>query len=197
VAAGTGIISGPIDMKELFALQRKNKEDTGMDHTRLYLKKGRQSVLAFIIFLALLLAGAQAAWAFTAVIYSPAHPNTSYTVDFNTFDELFATIEADPPANHIPGFDAVNDPLKVDINYAGALVTLDIPAASTDVTVAVPALGLTQTFTGATRGAALTSAETEFTDDPNGTVAALDNYVETSSQSDGDSFGSCFITSVF
>ena len=187
-------------MKELFALQRKNKEDTGMDHTRLYLKKGRQSVLAFIIFLALLLAGAQAAWAFTAVIYSPAHPNVSYTVDFNTFDELFATIKADPPANHIPGFDAVSDPLKVDANYAGAMVTANIPADSTDVTVAAPALGddYTQTFKGATRGAALTSAETEFANDPNGTVAALDSYVgQTSSQSDGDSFGSCFITSVF
>jgi hypothetical protein len=167
-----------------------------MDHTRLYLKRGRQSVLAILIFTVLLLTGAQAAWAYTALIYSPAHPSTSYTVDFNTFDELFAAIKADPPANHIPGFDSVNDPLKVDINYGGALITVDVPAASTDVIVSVPALGSTQTFTGATRDAALADAETEFTTDPNGLVASLDSYVGAAS-GQKTSTSVCFISTVF
>jgi hypothetical protein len=170
-----------------------------MDHTKLYLKKRLRSVLAVFIFLALLLTGTQAAWAYTALIYSPAHPGSSYTVDFDTFEELFDAIKADPPGNHIPGFDSVNDPLKADINYGGAQVTVDIPAGSTDVTVAVPALGITETYTGATREAALTSAETDFTNDTNGTVASLDSYVasnSTSTQSSSSSSG-CFITTVF
>ncbi|MFC1857256.1 Ig-like domain-containing protein [Thermodesulfobacteriota bacterium] len=142
-------------------------------------KNARQnvSVLAVLIFAALLLTGVQAAWAYTALIYSPAHPSTSYSVNFNTFEELFAAIKADPPGNHISGFNQANDPLKVEMNYGGAMVTVDIPTGSTDVTVAVPALGSTKTFTEPTRAASFISAETEFTADPNGLVAGLGSYV--------------------
>ena len=175
-----------------------------MDHTRLYLRRGRQSALAIFIFMALLLAGAQAAWAYTAVIYSPAHPNKFYTVNFDTFEELFAAIEADPPANHIPGFDSANDPLKARVNYGGAMVTLDIPAGSNAATLSVPALGLTKTFTEADRTALLESVETYVTTDPEGSIASLDSYVGVSSDEDGtttsqdDGFNvTCFITTVF
>lgn len=169
-----------------------------MDHTSFYLKRGWRSLPAVFIFVALLLTATQAAWAYTALIYSPAHPSTSYTVDFSTFDELFDALKADPPSNHIPGFDPVSDPLKVDINYAGALVTVDVPAASTDVTVAAPALNISETYTGASRDEALTTAETEFTNDSNGFVVSLDTYVEDTSSGGGSGGGGgCFITTVF
>ena len=169
-----------------------------MYHTSIYLKRGWRSLPAVFIFVALLLTVTPAAWAYTALIYSPAHPSTSYTMSFSTFDELFDAIKADPPANHIPGFDPVNDPLKVDINYAGALVTVDVPAASTDVTVAAPALGISQTFTGTGRDEALTNAETEFTNDSSGFVESLDTYIEeASSGTGGGGGGGCFITTVF
>ena len=167
-----------------------------MDHTNFYLKRGRRPVLAAFMFAALLLAGTPAVWAYTGLIYSPAHPSTSYTVDFDTFDELFEAMKADPPANHIPGFNTVTDPLKVDINYGGALVTVDVPAASTDVTVEAPALGISQTFTGASRDEAITNAETEFTNDSNGFVESLETYVDSASSGSGGG-GGCFITTVF
>lgn len=169
-----------------------------MDHTNFYLKRGWRPVLAVFIFAALLLTGMQAAWAYTGLIYSPAHPSISYTVEFDTFDELFDAIKADPPGNHIPGFNSANDPIKVDINYGGSLVTVDIPAGSTVATVTVPALGIEETYTGTTREEALTNAETAFTNDADGLVDSLESYVEAASSGTGGGGGAgCFIATVF
>ena len=176
-----------------------------MDNMRRYLKQGSMLTTAVLLCIALILTGGQAVRAdgiYEALIYSPEHPGYSKTVNFTTFEDLFATIEADPPTNYIPGFDPAVDALKADTNYGGALVTMDIPVDTPTVLLEVPALGISESFEGDTLEAAVVATETYVADDPEGTMAALDEYVEEISTpsvvagGDSDSNLPCFISTI-
>ena len=170
-----------------------------MDGVRRRRRKGILRGGAILLALAVLLVGSGfvlAQGTYTAIFYSSAAPRYSYVTSYDTLEELISKLAENPPPN-VLGFDRNTDPINVYSNYAGAAISVDAPASSTDVTVNIPALGYKETFTGDSRTEALDSVETWAATDPDGVIAELDllpsSLAATGGTGDG---GGCFISTL-
>ena len=169
-----------------------------MDGVRRRRRKGILRGGAILLALAVLLVGSGfvlAQGTYTAVFYSSAVPRYSYVISYDTLEELTSRLAENPPPN-VLGFDVNTDEINVYSNYAGAAISVEAPANSTDFTVNIPALGYEETFTGDSRPEALDSLDTWAATDPDGVMAELATLPSSLAPAGGtgDGGGACFST---
>ena len=170
-----------------------------MDGVRRRRRKGILRGGAILLALAVLLVGSGfvlAQGTYTAVFYSSAVPRYSYVISYDTLEELTSRLAENPPPN-VLGFDVNTDEINVYSNYAGAAISVEAPANSTDFTVNIPALGYEETFTGDSRPEALDSLDTWAATDPDGVMAELATLPSSLAPAGGTGDGGgCFISTL-
>jgi hypothetical protein len=167
-----------------------------------YSGKGIELGIALVLLLALLLcdgAIASAQGNLTADFFSPSDPLYSYTVRYNTLDELINSLTSNPLQGQLQGFNQNTDRINVYSNAGGLAVTVLAPQNSASFTVSVPGLSYTKTFTGADRTASVIAMQVWAVTDPDGIVAKVNAQVEAAAEaarSGEASESGCFISTI-
>ncbi|MBF0530364.1 MAG: hypothetical protein HQK55_14050 [Deltaproteobacteria bacterium] len=130
-------------------------------------------------------------------------PSYSYTLYYNTVDDLLSQIQS-TGLPLINGFNPQTDAVYCYTNYQGLPMTLSSAANSSNLLCEIPALGISQTFTGASRSVAATNLQAYIQSDQGkqllsqiSTFVAYGSGNGTGGDSGGGSSGGCFITTLF
>ncbi|MBF0531175.1 MAG: hypothetical protein HQK55_18290 [Deltaproteobacteria bacterium] len=139
----------------------------------------------------------------TADFYCSSIPTYRFTLTYSTLDDLISQITSST-LPMIDGFNPLTDAIYVYSNYQGLPITLITEAGSSNLLLEIPALGYSQTFTGASRSAAVTSLQTYIQSDQGkqllNQISAFVTYgTGTGGDSGGGSSsgGGCFISTLF
>ncbi len=160
-----------------------NKEDMSVSAIRSIYKKcllvAAVAALALGIIAGPALAVTEGEGLYSAVIFSPSHPEYSYEVLFDTLEGLMAWLQDNPPLDRIPDFVPETDALFMYLNYGGLAMTIRLPADSSDFTLEIPALDVQETFSSGAgdRQEALTALVDWVDEDPDGVMEEVETYV--------------------
>ena len=142
---------------------------------------GRGSVqgIAVILLLAVLFFDGATASAqnLAAEFFSPADPRYSYTIYYNTLQDLIDSLANNPLRGHLQGFNQYTDQINVYSNAGGLAMTVLAPQNSTSFTLSIPGLNYTKTFTGSDRNATTVAMAAWGVTDPDGIVAQVNAQV--------------------